>query len=94
MNRFRAIGGAVLPVALATLAWAITQGAALAAGNPQVPADSGNANSYLFPYCIVLLCVSLGLAAAFHSSHRSDRPKFMAMAEQAAMHKIKTGEKG
>jgi hypothetical protein len=93
MNRFQAIGRAISRVALATLAWGIAQSPVLAAANPQIPAESGNANPYLFPYCVVLLCVSLGLAAAYHSSRRSDRPKFMALAEAAAMRKAKTGEK-
>jgi len=94
MNRMQTIGSAVSRLALAAVAWAIAQGSALAAGGgSQLPTSTGESNSYVLGYMIVLVCVGLGLAAALHSSRRSDRPRFQALADEAAQRKASTTPK-
>ncbi len=93
MNRIQTIAWAVSRAALATLVWAFARGSALAAGNPQIAPSVGDSNVYVFGYTLVLVCVALGLAAALHSSHRSDRPRFQGVAEETARQKASTAPK-
>jgi TRAP-type C4-dicarboxylate transport system permease small subunit len=81
MNRVQSIGRAVSHVVLAALAWAGFQAVAMAAGGgvPAPAAPGGDSNAYVFNFMLVLICVTLGLAAALHSSRRSDRPKFQGL---------------